>query len=113
MKARVTLTVLVVMFVTGLPLSRAISACTGELFSKPDDVLGQTFSCDNGSTLTYRRDPSLGDTITNEATGETFYADPGTTPRDEYKGILGRGFGGPVLKRDSILGDTIDNVPSY
>ena len=37
--------------------------CTSSFMSSPDSIFGQTFNCDDGSTLTYNKNSIFGDTI--------------------------------------------------
>ena len=96
---------------TFIGLGPAHAACTASALSKPNDLFGQTFRCSDGTTLRYQRGV-LGDTITNEDTGDRFYASPLSDRSDEYDSMFGRSFdGGLRVKRDSILGDRITGDP--
>jgi hypothetical protein len=37
--------------------------CTASFMGSPDSIFGQTFNCDDGSTLTYNKNSIFGDTI--------------------------------------------------
>ena len=85
--------------------------CTASFMSSPDSIFGQTFNCDDGSTLTYNKSSIFGDTITNDSTGETYTGSFLSTTNDEYNSIFGRSFdsgsGSLNLQRSTIFGDTI------
>ena len=85
--------------------------CTANFMSDPDSIFGQSFSCDDGSTMTYQRNSVFGDTITNDSTGETYSGSFLSNIGDEYDSIFGRSFDSSsnslTLDRNSIFGDTI------
>lgn len=88
----------------------ARAACRADPFSKPDDLFGQTFTCDDGTRLRYERG-ALGDTITNEDTGERHRAGALSDRGDEYDSLSGRDFDGLNLRRGGLFGDEIDDDP--
>ncbi len=85
--------------------------CTSSFMSSPDSIFGQTFNCDDGSTLTYNKNSIFGDTITNNNTGETYTGSFLSTTNDEYNSLFGRSFDSSSsslnLQRNTIFGDTI------
>ena len=99
---------LTIIFLTSV---NAKANCTASFLSDPDSIFGQTFDCDDGSTLTYQRNSVFGDTITNNNTGEVFSGSFLSTVNDEYNSIFGRSFdsgsGSLTLDRNSVFGDTI------
>ena len=92
-------------------ISNSHANCTASFMSSPDSIFGQTFNCDDGSTLTYNNNSIFGDSITNNSTGETYTGSFLSTTSDEYNGLFGRSFdsnsGSLNLQRNSIFGDTI------
>ncbi len=90
----------------------AFANCTASFMSDPNSIFGQTFNCDDGTTMTYQRNSIFGDSITNNDTGETFSGSLFSDINDEYNSIFGRSFdsgsGSLNLNRNSIFGDTIN-----
>ena len=104
-----TLTLSLLLIISSISNSHA--NCTASFMSSPDSIFGQTFNCDDGSTLTYNSNSIFGDTITNNSTGETYTGSFLSTKSDEYNSLFGRSFdsssGSLNLQRNSIFGDTI------
>ena len=101
-------------FILSIIILTTVSAkanCTASFLSDPNSIFGQTFDCDDGTTLTYERNSVFGDTITNNNTGEVFSGSFLSTADDEYNSIFGRSFdsgsGSLTLDRTSVFGDTI------
>ena len=105
---KIILSFLIIVFLT----NSALSNCTASFLSDPNSIFGQTFNCDDGTTMTYQRNSIFGDTITNNDTGETFSGSIFSDVNDEYNSIFGRSFGSSSgslnLNRNSIFGDTIN-----
>jgi len=100
---------LTIIFLTSVS---AKANCSASFLSDPDSIFGQTFDCDDGTTLTYQRNSVFGDTITNNNTGEVYSGSFLSTVNDEYNSIFGRSFdsgsGSLTLDRNSVFGDTIN-----
>ena len=69
--------------------------------SSPDSIFGQTFNCDDGSTLTYNSNSIFGDTITNNSTDETYTGSFLSTTSDEYE---------KIFKKDSAMKRRFFNI---
>ena len=57
-----TLTLSLLLIISSISNNHA--KCTASFMSSPDSIFGQTFNCDDGSTLTYNSNSIFGDTIT-------------------------------------------------
>ena len=50
------------------------ASCTQLPFSDPKSVMGAMIQCSDGSTYTYRENPVLGGTVTNDRTLDILYS---------------------------------------
>ena len=87
--------------------------CSAGTFSgSPEGLGGQTFSCNDGSSFTYRGGGIGGDSITNNQTGERYSPSGLSSRKQEYQGLSGRTFNGPNdslnVRRGGLGGDQIN-----
>ena len=100
--------IIVTSFLLILVNNNALANCYASPLSTPDDLFGQTFDCSDGSSFTYQRG-ILGDSITNNKTGDVFSPSLLTDTNDEY-GTFGRGFDNgtdSLTINRGILGDSL------
>ena len=100
--------IFIICFLLILVYINVLAICYASPLSSPDVLFGQTFDCSDGSTFTYQRG-ILGDSITNNKTGDIFSPSLLTDTNDEY-GTFGRGFDNgtdSLTINRGILGDSL------